>query len=75
MGRKHPYKRVHAEYTPAGRAGVHERRTELRERYGLTDLEARVFEVITRYEGENGLSRIQVNYLANCVLDAIEEKE
>jgi hypothetical protein len=42
---------------------------------GMPRLDARVFEVISRYQGENGLSWARVFYLYSCIMKVLEEEE
>jgi len=46
-----------------------DRRELVTQKYRLTDpLEIAVFEVMDRFQGENGLSVFRVSYLARCVI-------
>lgn len=45
------------------------------EHKGMPRLDARVLEVISRCQGENGLSWAKVFYLYSCVMKVLEEEE
>jgi hypothetical protein len=42
---------------------------------GIGDLEAQVYEVITRLRGDNGLSDHAARYLTRCIMGLLEERE
>jgi hypothetical protein len=71
---RHKFSLMEISYTDEDRERIEERVRDFREHLHLDDRQARVWEVISRYQGENGLSEHKVNYLTACVLKALEQE-
>lgn len=60
-------------YTAEDRARILTRVNQVAARYDLDETAARVWEVISRYEGDAGLSERGVRYLTSAVLEALKD--
>jgi hypothetical protein len=62
-------------WTEDCRNAIRERQQEVAEKYSLEDpAEIAVFEVLDRYQGENGLNVYKVSYLARCILAELNQE-
>lgn len=67
------YHRNQIEYTPEGCVQIDERRKQISEdNPKLSETEIAVWEVLDRFQGENGLSVGSVNRLGSAIMNVIE---
>ena len=73
-GKKKPVPPV-IHYTEEESAEIAERVREISSQYrGMPEMGARVYEVLLRLTGENGMSQVKVDYLYGCIM-ALKEGE